>query len=50
MTFSNIISSPFVADKKDYPVRWVIVALCGIAAFLMSVLTVFAIEKNNVKE
>lgn len=50
MTFSNIISSPFVADKKDYPVRWVIVALCGIAAFSMSVLTVFAIEKNNVKE
>ena len=50
MTFSNIISSPFVADKKDYPVRWVIVALCGISAFLMSVLTVFAIEKNNVKE
>ena len=50
MTFSNIISSPFVADKKDYPVRWVIVAICGICAFLMSILTVFAFEKINIKE
>lgn len=50
MTYSNIISAPFVADKKDYPVRWVIVAICGIAAFLMSILTVFSIEKINVKE
>jgi hypothetical protein len=50
MTYSNIVSRPFVADKKAYPVRWVIVALCGIGAFLLSILVVAAIEKFDVKE
>ena len=50
MTYLNIVSRPFVADKKAYPVRWVIVALCGIGAFLLSILTVAAIEKLSIKE
>lgn len=50
MTYSNIISRPYIADKKAYPVRWVIVALCGIGALLMSILTVAAIEKIDTKE
>lgn len=50
MTFLNLVSKPFVADKKSYPVRWVIVALCGIGAFLLSILVVASIEKFSVKE
>lgn len=50
MTYSNIISRPYISDKKAYPVRWVIVALCGIGALLMSILTVAAIEKIETKE
>ena len=50
MTYSNIISRPHIADKKTYPVRWVIVALCGIGALLMSILVVAAIEKIDNKE
>lgn len=50
MTYSNIISRPYISDKKAYPVRWVIVALCGIGALLMSILTVAAIEKIDTKE
>lgn len=50
MTFSSVISYPFVADKKATPVRWIIVALSGICAFLFSILVVVAIEKFNVKE
>ncbi len=50
MTFSNVISEPFVADKKSYPVRWVIVALCGIGALLLSIFSVFVLEiKDNNK-
>ena len=45
MTYSNIISEPFVADKKYYPVRSFIVLLCGMSAFLISLFVVFAIEK-----
>ena len=38
ITYLNVVSKPFVAEKKSYPVRWIIVALCGISAFLLSVI------------
>lgn len=47
MTFSNIISEPFVADKKAYPVRWVVVALCGLAACFISIIVVYLIERKK---
>ena len=50
ITFLSLVSKPFVADKKSYPVRWIIVALCGISAFLLSVLVAISIEQFNVKE
>ncbi len=50
ITYLNLVSRPFVADKKSYPVRWIIVALCGISAFLLSVLAAITIEQFNVKE
>ena len=50
ITFLSLVSKPFVADKKTYPVRWIIVALCGISAFLLSVLVAISIEQFNVKE
>lgn len=50
ITYSNIISEPFVSDKKATPVRWIIVALCGIGAFLLSILVVLALDKVGNKE
>lgn len=50
MTFSNVVSHPVVADKKTTPVRWIIVALSTIGAFMLSILVVFAIEKFDNKE
>lgn len=50
MTFSNVVSHPFVADKKATPVRWVIVAISGIAAFILSLLVVLGIETIDIKE
>ena len=47
MTFSNVISEPFVADKKTYPVRWVVVALCGLAACFISILVVYIMESKK---
>lgn len=47
LTFSNIITEPFPADKKSYPVRWVVVALCGLSAFLLSIVAVFIIENRK---
>lgn len=50
MSFINVVSYPFVADKKAYPVRWLIVALCGIGSFLLSILVVVSIENFWTKE
>ena len=47
MTFSNVISEPFVADKKTFPVRWVVVAICSLAAFLMTFITIIIIERKR---
>lgn len=49
-TYSNIISEPFVADKKCYPIRWVVVALCALGACALSILTVFVLDNKNDKE
>ncbi len=50
MTFLNVVSRPFIADKKTYPVRWIIVALSCIGTFLFSILLAISIEKFNTKK
>ena len=47
LTYSNIISKPYPADKKAYPVRWVIVAFSALGAFLLSILAIFVIDARN---
>jgi len=46
MTYSNMITSPFVADKKSYPIRWLIVVVVTIAAFVFAMLAILIIEKR----
>jgi uncharacterized protein involved in exopolysaccharide biosynthesis len=48
MTYSNIITHPFPSDKKAFPVRWVIVALSALGAFLLSMLVIFMLENKHV--
>lgn len=47
LTYSNIITEPFPADKKSFPVRWIIVTLSGFAAFILSILVLFIIENRQ---
>lgn len=47
MTYSNIVTSPFVADKKSYPVRWLIVVVVTLAVFVFSMLIILFIEKRK---
>lgn len=44
ITYTNVISQPFPADKKSYPVRWVIVVLTALGVFFVSFLVVLFIE------
>ena len=49
MTFSNVISEPFAADKKSYPVRWVIVSLCSISAFILSIFVIYTLDRKELQ-
>jgi len=49
VTYTNIISSPKIPDKKCYPVRWLIVLLSAGISFIFSLLVIGIIEnyKNS---
>lgn len=46
-TYVHVISKPFPADKKSYPVRWLIVLFSIIGAFLAGTITVSLIEGSK---
>ena len=43
-TFSHVISKPYVADKKFYPVRWIITLLAGLGGCLIGIIAIAIIE------
>jgi len=38
LTYTNVVTQPIPADKKSYPVRWLIVCITTISSFLLSLL------------
>lgn len=44
LTYCNVVTSPFVPDKKSYPVRWLIVAVSTISALMFSLIVISIIE------
>lgn len=44
VSFTQIVERPFAADKKSYPVRWLIVLLSTFAASFIALLTVLLID------
>jgi capsule polysaccharide export protein KpsE/RkpR len=43
-SYVNVINKPFVADKKAYPVRWLIVVITALASFFIAFLAILIIE------
>lgn len=46
-TYVNILSKPFVADKKAYPIRWLIVVFSTFAAVFIAILIIGVIERRK---
>lgn len=44
LSYTRIVERPFVADKKAYPIRWLIVFLSTVAASIVSVIAVSLID------
>ncbi|MBW6460739.1 MAG: hypothetical protein K0B08_09215 [Bacteroidales bacterium] len=48
MTYCNVITRPFPADKKSYPVRWLIVAMTFILTLFFSIVVLLIIENLRI--
>ena len=46
-TYVNVLNKPFVADKKGYPVRWVIVVVSALASLFLAVIVIGIIESRR---
>jgi capsule polysaccharide export protein KpsE/RkpR len=50
LTFASVVTNPVVADRKSYPIRWIIVLISGLGGFLVAAITfliIDRIEQNN---
>ncbi|VAW28603.1 hypothetical protein MNBD_BACTEROID07-1861, partial [hydrothermal vent metagenome] len=47
LTYTNIVTHPFVSDKKSYPVRWLIVFVAVLSVFTLSLVVVSFLERKN---
>ena len=47
-TYANVITAPYGADKKAYPVRWIIVALTALATFFFATIIISIIENLKI--
>ena len=43
-TYANVVTSPFVADKKFYPVRWLIVLSVVVISLFFSIITIAIVD------
>jgi hypothetical protein len=49
LTYSNVVTSPFPADKKSYPIRWLIVSISVIMTLFFSIIVILLIENLRVR-
>lgn len=50
LSFVNVVAHPEVADKKSYPVRWLIVVTSTLSIVLISLIILLLFEKRQVKD
>jgi capsule polysaccharide export protein KpsE/RkpR len=49
ISYSQIVSYPFPADKKSYPVRWAVVAMTVITTLIFSLIVIAFIDSKRKK-
>lgn len=43
-TYTNVLTKPYPSDRKDYPIRWLIVVISAIVAFFVAMIVILVIE------
>lgn len=49
-THCTVVTKPYIADKKSYPVRWVIVLVSAFAAIIFALIVIAIIENTRLKK
>jgi len=49
-TYVNVLSKPFPADKKAYPIRWLIVVISTLGTFFLALLIIGMIENRRFRQ
>ncbi|MBI5539746.1 MAG: hypothetical protein HY951_06775 [Bacteroidia bacterium] len=49
ISYSQIVSSPYPADKKSYPVRWAVVAMTVVTSLIFSLIIIAFIDSKRKK-
>jgi uncharacterized protein involved in exopolysaccharide biosynthesis len=48
-TYMSILNKPFPADKKSYPVRWIIVVVSAMASLFLAIIVIGVIESRRTR-
>ena len=48
LTYTNIVSKPYPATRKSYPVRWLIVLIAVVACMVFSLIVIGFIDRKNI--
>ena len=48
-TYVNVLNKPFPADKKAYPIRWIIVVVSAMAALFLAIIVIGVIESRRTR-
>ena len=46
-TYINLLNKPFPADKKAFPIRWIIMVVSTVAALLIGILVISVIDRRK---
>ena len=47
LTYANVVTKPYVADSKSYPIRWLIVLVSVVSSVFMGFIIMLILEKNK---
>jgi hypothetical protein len=50
LTYTNVVTAPYPADKKSYPVRWLIVLFSVTSTFFLSLIALSVIDNLKTKK
>lgn len=47
LTYTNIVTSPYPADNKSYPIRWLVVLVSTLSSLLLLLIIISILEKSR---